>query len=199
VKDLTYKQILALAPGRHWASESLYVFVTPDAQSRRFIFRFTKPSTGRVSEKGLGRLDKDITLKEAKDERDKLRGLVRKGVDPIDQERETRTASVTFADVASQYLEVQARVFRNQGSVKNMQTLLLNHASALGSQPVSQIGSAHVMNALRPVWLNSPDTGRRAMAACLRVLRYAKAHGLTTASTAEMREDLQGAILAPTA
>src|SRR6516165_2516726 len=45
VKDLTYKQILALKPGRHWVSECLYVFVTPNGQTRRFIFRFTKPTT----------------------------------------------------------------------------------------------------------------------------------------------------------
>jgi hypothetical protein len=79
VKDLTYKQILALKPGRHWASECLYVFVAPNGQTRRFIFRLTKPITGRVSEKGLGRLDRDITLAEAKDKRDEYRKLVRKG------------------------------------------------------------------------------------------------------------------------
>ena len=67
MKDLTYTQILALKPGRHWASESLYVFVAPDSQTRRFIFRYTKPSTGKVTEKGLGRLDRDITLAEAKE------------------------------------------------------------------------------------------------------------------------------------
>jgi hypothetical protein len=52
VKDLTYKQILALKPGRHWASECLYVFVAPNRQTRRFIFRFTKPITGKSDRKG---------------------------------------------------------------------------------------------------------------------------------------------------
>jgi Arm DNA-binding domain len=197
VKHWTVKQCESAAPGRHCVSESLYLFVTPNG-AKRWIFRFTSPRTKRVTESGLGSYDV-LTLAEARAKVHDYRRMVAKGVDPIDEKRGKDKDSVTFAVVAADYIQVQSRVFRNQGSVKNMQTLLLNHASALGSQPVSQIGSAHVMNALRPVWLNSPDQGRRAMAACLRVLRYAKANGLTTASTAEMREDLQGAILAPTA
>jgi integrase len=189
VKDLTYTQILALKPGRHWASESLYVFVAPDSQTRRFIFRYTKPITGKVTEKGLGRLDRDITLAEAKDKRDEYRKLVRDGGDPVDAKRGP-VAAVTFATVASEYIEVQARRFRNPGSTKNVRVLLLRHASDLADVPVANIGTTHIDAALRPLWLTSPDQARRAVAAVLRVLKYAKAKGLSTASASEMREDM---------
>jgi integrase len=188
VKDLTYKQILALKPGRHWASECLYVFVAPDSQTRRFIFRFTKPITGKVTEKGLGRLDRHITLAEAKDKRDEYRKLVRKGGDPVDAKRGP-VAAVTFAMVASEYIEVQARRFRNPGSTKNVR-VLLRHASDLADVPVANIGTTHIDAALRPLWLTSPDQARRAVAAVLRVLKYARAKGLSTASASEMRDDM---------
>jgi integrase len=189
VKDLTYKQILALKPGRHWVSESLYVHVAPNEQTRRFMFRFTKPQTKRVSEKGLGRLDKDITLTEAKDNRDGYRRLVRQGGDPVDAKRGPATV-VTFASVASDYIEVQARRFRNPNSVKNVRVLLLRRASDLADKPIANIGTTHIDAALRPLWLTSPDQARRAVAAVLRVLKYAKAKGLSTASASEMRDDM---------
>jgi integrase len=189
VKDLTYKQILALKPGRHWVSECLYVFVTPNGQTRRFIFRFTKPTTGKVSEKGLGRLDRDITLKEAKEKRDEYRKLVRDGGDPVEA-KSGESASTTFADVAADYLAVAERRFRNPGSVRNVKLLLLTHAADLGPKPIANIGTAHIDAALRPLWLTSPDQARRAVAACLRVLKFGKAKGLTAASTADIREDM---------
>jgi integrase len=92
--------------------------------------------------------------------------------------------------VASEYIEVQARRFRNPDSVRNVRLLLMKHASALADTPISQIGSAHVDAPLRPLWLQSPEQAKRAVAAVLRVLKYAKAQKLTTASAAEIREDM---------
>jgi hypothetical protein len=189
VKDLTYKRILALKPGRHWVADSLYVQVSDDKETRRFMFPFTKPSTRKPSEKGLGLLDRDITLREAKDKRDEYRKLVRGG-DPVEAERKQRVASVTFADVANEYIGVQAKRFRNPGSVRNVTHLLLNHASGLGQQPIASIGTAHIDATLRPLWQRSPEQARRAVAAVLRVLKYAKAKKLTTTSAADVREDM---------
>jgi integrase len=134
-----------------------------------------------------------VTLADARAKVLDYRRLVHKGGDPVEAKRERRAANTTFAAVAADYIEDQRRVFRNPKSAKSIQTLLLTHASALGEQPINQIGSAHILNALRPLWLKSPDQARRAVAACLRVLRYAKAKGLSATNVAEMREDMQGA------
>jgi integrase len=92
--------------------------------------------------------------------------------------------------VAAEYLEVQARRFRNPGSVRNVKLLLLTHAADLGPKPIANIGTAHIDAALRPLWLTSPEQARRAVAACLRVLKFGKAKGLTAASTADIRKDM---------
>jgi integrase len=141
---------------------------------------------------GLGTAD-IVTLAEARAKAVDARRLVAKGIDPIDEKRGV-AANVTFAAVAADYIEDLKRVYRSANSVKSVHTLLLTHASDLSPQPVNQIGSGHIINALRPLWLRSPDQARRAVAACLRVLRYAKAKGLSATNVAEMREDLHGSI-----
>jgi hypothetical protein len=40
--------------GRHNAGSSLYLIVSKDRKNRRWAFRFTKISKGKVSESGLG-------------------------------------------------------------------------------------------------------------------------------------------------
>jgi integrase len=191
VRDLTYKQILALKPGRHWVSDSLYVKVSPDGRKRRFLFRYTKPSTRKVSEKSTGLLDKEITLADAKEKRDEYHKLVRQGGDPVEAKREARVATVTFADMAADYLKVAERRFRNPGSTKNVRLMLTKHASALADMPISGIGATHINAALRPLWLESPDQARRTIAAVLRVLTHAKAQGLETASVGDLRDNMR--------
>jgi hypothetical protein len=65
MRDFTVKQVQAAAPGRHRVSQSLYLYVSPNGQTGRWLFRFTKPTTGRVTEMGLGSADV-MTLAEAK-------------------------------------------------------------------------------------------------------------------------------------
>lgn len=190
MRDFTVKQIQAAAPGRHRVSQSLYLYVTPNGQTRRWLFRYTKPSTGRVTEMGLGSADL-VTLAEARAKVHEARRLVMEGTDPVEAKREQRAASVTFADVAADYLTVVERRFRNPGSVRNTRVLLLNRASGIASMPVATIGAGHINAALRPLWLRSPDQARRAIAVVLRVLTHAKAIGHQTASVPEMREHMR--------
>jgi integrase len=187
MRDFTVKQVQAASPGRHRVSASLYLYVGPKGQ-RRWLFRYTKPSSGRVTEMGLGSVDL-TTLAEARAKVHDLRRMVAKGQDP-GALRGGASAIVHFAAVAAEYLDVQARRFRNPGSARNVRLLLLTHANALAQQPVASIGSAHVNAALRPLWLTSPEQARRTTAAVLRVLKFARAKGLSTTSASDIREDM---------
>ena len=193
----TVKQCENAKPGRHRVSKGLYLYVTPDGQTRRFLFRYTKPLTGRVTETGLGLIG-ETTLKEAKDKRDELRQLVKRGIDPVEQKREIKLeakreteAQRTFADVAAEFVDIQSRRFRNPNSAKNERRLLFAHASQLGPMPIADIGITHIKAALRQLWLDAPHQAERTLASVLRVIRYAKASRLTATSAAEMREDLK--------
>jgi integrase len=190
MRDFPVKQVQAAEPGRHRVSQSLYLHVSPNGRTRRFIFRFTKPSTGRVTEMGLGG-DDVMTLAEARAKVHEARRMVARGEDPIETKRGARTASITFADMVSDYLAVAERRMRNPRSVKNVRLLLMKHASKLADMPISRIGAADVNGALRPLWLESPDQARRTVAACLRVIAHAKAMGHETASVGDMRDNMR--------
>jgi integrase len=197
MKDWTLKQVLAAAPGRYCIGKSLYLIVTPDTQTRRFAFRYTKPGTARVTEAGLGKLG-DITLAKAHDTRDEYRQLVRRGGDPVEQKREVKVeakreaeAQRMFGTVVEDFIAVQGRRFRNPGSGKNMQHLLRVHAKPLAGTPIVDIGATHIKAALLPLWQNSPEQARRTIGMVLRVLRYGKAHGLAVANPSDVRDALK--------
>ncbi len=48
-------------------------------------------------------------MKEARDTVIDYQRMVAKGIDPIDHKRGKQTGDITFADVASEYLDVQAK------------------------------------------------------------------------------------------
>jgi integrase len=183
----TVKQCERAAPGRHRVSESLYLFVGPNGV-RRWIFRFTKPETKRVTEMGLGSTEV-MTLAEARAKVHEGRRMVARGDDPIEAKRGLRASVVTFASVITDYMAVQERRYRNPNSARNEHRLLLTHAGTLGSLPVASIGTSHIDSALRPLWLRAPDQARRTLAAIVRVLRFAKAQGHEVANVHEIRED----------
>jgi integrase len=188
MKDLTLKQVLSAPPGRHCVSKSLYLYVSPDRQTRRFMFRYTKPSTGRVTEHGLGSMD-EITLAQAHAKRDECRLQVRRGIDPVEHGRVQRLTAQTFASVATQFIEVQARKWRRPDASSNdAKLLLLTHAAGIGHLPITDIGTTNIAGALRPLWLRAPNQARRVIAAILRVISYGKALGLPVANPYEMRE-----------
>jgi hypothetical protein len=130
MKDWTLKKVQAAEPGRHCVGKSLYMWVSPGAQTRRFMFRFTKPSTHRVSEFGLGTLGVDVSLAQAHDKRNELRSLVRKGGDPVEAKREAKIEARqtidkgrTFESVANEFITLQERKYRNAVSTKNLARL----------------------------------------------------------------------------
>jgi hypothetical protein len=49
------KNVVFAKPGRHHTgTQGLYLYVSPDQQVRRWIYRFTSPVSKRVTETGLG-------------------------------------------------------------------------------------------------------------------------------------------------
>jgi integrase len=187
MREFTVKQVQAAGPGRHRVSASLYLIVAPNG-SRRWAFSYTKPSTGKVTETGLGSADL-IPLAEARAKTHDLRRMVARGQDPIDA-KVAINCQPTFASVATDYLDLQAKRFRNPGSTRNVRHYLHTLAADLADKPIAEIGSSQVNTALRPLWLESPEQARRATAAVLRVLKFARAKGLSTTSVADIREDM---------
>jgi integrase len=192
MRIVNHIQAAKAPPGRHSDTEvkGLYLIVRGDGENRSWAFRFTKPSTRKVSEHGLGSFS-DVSLAEARELVRDLRKAVRRGEDPVEQKRSRRSQSVTFGDVAADYITVKERRVRNPNTSKNERRLLFNHASVLGTMPIANIGIEHIKAKLLPLWLRTPHKARLTLAAVLRVFRYAKASGIEVASVAEMRESMK--------
>ena len=178
MRDLTVKEIEAAPPGRHRVSASLYLIVTPNGV-RRWAFRYTKPSTKRVTEHGLGSTDL-MTLAEARDAVHELRRLVARGVDPVEHKSDTRAKQTTFGEAADGWIKTRAPGWRSNSQMCNARLLLHGHGRSLAHRFVSEITPDHVQETLKDLWHRAPSQARRTLAMFERVFDYAKAHGMRT-------------------
>jgi integrase len=168
-------------PGRHNAGRGLYLMVSPDRQSRRWAFRYTKPSTRRVTELGLGNAAL-FTLAEVRDKVLDYRRDVAKGFDPVEAKREQRRLQITFAEMASAYVAVKCPGWRSESHYKTIRFLLNTYASSLATKHVSTITPNDVEAAVRLLWNRTPAQGKRALGAIRQVFDYAIAMGHRTAN-----------------
>jgi hypothetical protein len=105
--NLTNRNIVFAKPGRHHAGiRGLYLYVTPDAQVRRWIFRYTSPVTGRVTETGLG-LFPAVGPSDAKSKALNLQKQIASGVCPIQAKRANlhRAANLSFGECCEEWIK----------------------------------------------------------------------------------------------
>src|SRR5262245_56331571 len=108
---LTADDVTSAGPGRHHAGlKGLYLYVTPDGSVRRWIFRYTSPETGRVTETGLG-LFPAVSPAQAQAKALEYQDQVKQGLDPVQVKRQNKVAQkaarITFAQAADSWLEMQ--------------------------------------------------------------------------------------------
>ena len=80
MRDWTVKQCQNAGAGKHRVSHGLYLWVADDKATRRWIHRYTKPSSGRVTEMGLVSLDL-LSLADAREAVRDARIKVKQGLD----------------------------------------------------------------------------------------------------------------------
>jgi integrase len=187
----TVKSLTAAKPGRHRIERGLYLEVTKDGESRRFLLRFVSPITHRATEAGLGTYP-IVSLADARAKASEYRSLIAKGIDPIQQKREARAqviaeakASTTFSDALAAY----TKAFADKGaSIFELEALLRRHAAVLMPRPLATITTGDVLSALAPVQAKLPKTAARVRAAISTVFAYAKAAGLHAGDNPASRE-----------
>ncbi len=136
---------------------------------------------------GLGRYDSKglngVSLKEARDQAEKWRALVRKGKDPIKERererRETAKADHTLETVAEEAFEARKAQLRDDGKAGRWFTpLKLYVLPKLGKVPIEDIDQRDIKNALGPIWHEKADTAQKALNRLRITMRYAAAMGL---------------------
>jgi integrase len=178
------KQIALMPPGR-WRVEGepgLYLYVSQDGQVRRWIFRFTSPTSKKVTEAGLD-MATNVSLAQAKAKAQGMRRQIAAGIDPIQAKRTQRTEQVTFGEVCTAWIEIHKASWKGRDSgsqMRNSKLLLHHHGAPLANVPVAELTPDRIQAALEKLWGRTPLQGRRTLAAWERVLDYAKAKGMRT-------------------
>jgi integrase len=188
-------------PGIHFDGEGLYLQVT-GAGSKSWIYRYT--FKGKAHWLGLGSAQQ-VTLKEARAKRDLARAKIGKGIDPVEARKAEQKAEkaakralkvVTFKDCVETYLSDHDESWRNAKHRQQWRSTLETYAyPAIGDVPFNAIMGAHIVEILRPIWIEKNETARRVRGRIEAVLDYAAdpddmAYRNPASLTAQLRKKL---------
>lgn len=134
---------------------------------------------GRRREVGLGSA-LDVSLANARDLASGARAAFREGRDPIEERKLARreaAAHITFGEFADALIDDIESGFRNEKHRKQWRSTLKTHASSLTNKMIDAIETEDVLEVLKPIWLELPETASRVRGRIERILDAAKAKG----------------------
>jgi integrase len=159
-------------PGRHADGGGLYLSVGP-GEAKRWVFLFRW--RGRLKEMGLGSFH-SVTLARAREKAFAARIQVADGINPIEAKR-AAAAVPTFGDLADDYVKSKRSEWRNEKHADQWTMTLTKSAARLRPLRVDRIETADVLETLKPLWTEKPETASRLRGRIERVLDAAKAQG----------------------
>ncbi|KQW80778.1 tyrosine-type recombinase/integrase [Brevundimonas sp. Root1279] len=162
-------------PGRYGDGGGLYLVVSPSG-SRKWVFRFRWKK--RLSDMGLGSASV-VTLARARERAAAARLQLSEGINPLEEKRAKR--SIPLFGVFADELVISVKdQWKNEKHAAQVQSTLVRYAAKIRSMPLDQIETAHVLQALRPIWTTKAETAGRVQSRIQWVLDAAKAQGYRT-------------------
>lgn len=159
-------------PGRHADGGGLYLSVGP-GEARRWVFLFRW--RGKLKEMGLGGFS-SVTLAKAREKATAARALVADGVNPLEV-KHANAAVPTFGDLADAVVKDLGPQWKNEKHKAQWAATLTTDAAKLRPLRVDRIETADVLETLKPIWNEKPETASRLRGRIERVLEAAKAKG----------------------
>jgi integrase len=191
-KELGPLEVRALAktPGKHAiggvAGLHLVVSKTPEDQPDKapaasWVLRVM--IGGKRRDVGLGGFP-DVPLADARRKARDARDAIDKGADPVEDRRAAKAALlasagrvVAFETAAKDYLAAHEKAW-SKATRHSWGYMLETFAyPVLGKLAVGDIETSHVLDVLRPIWSDTPETGKRTRGRIESVLDGAKAAG----------------------
>lgn len=185
---LTALEVKNLPSGQHCDGAGLWLRVRDDG-GKQWIFRYT--IHGRRREMGLGSA-LEVSLKEAREEADKWRAVVRLGKDAIKERerlrREADKSDTKLSIIAAAAFEAKKAELKNDGKAGRWLSPLENHVlPRLGKVPIEELDQQDIKMVLSPIWHTKAETARKALNRLGIVIRYAAAMGLDVDLQATMK------------
>ena len=192
-----------IVPGLHAVGgvKGLCLQVT-ESGARSWILRTL--INGKRKSIGLGGYS-DVSLAEARDQASALRKQIRDGVDPVEQRRASRIAlrakltAMSFEKAARSWHSTKEAEYKNVKHAAQVITTLETYAFPhIGSVPVEDIQLQHVLDVLRPMWLDKTETASRLRGRIESVLAWAAVSGhRSRENPAQWKGNLDAVLAAP--
>lgn len=165
-------------PGRHADGGNLYLRITSHGSKS---YSFLATYGGERREIGLGST-KSLSLAAARKLAAAMREAVALGEDPrsiiTPSEPEPVAPTVTFGEFAISYVADIEGGWKNPVHRKQWRQSLRDHATPIWKMPIDEIQTEHVLDCLKPIWLEKCETASRVRGRIERVLDAAKVKGL---------------------
>jgi integrase len=180
----------AREPGLYGDGHGLYLQVSA-FNTKAWVFRYMLD--GRARKMGLGALH-TVSLAEAREEAAGARKKVRKGIDPIEEQRAARVQrkveaakAMTFKQCAEAYIKANEATWKNEKHVAQWRSTFNDTrrgkriypaaTAIINDLPVSAIDTGLLRKVLEPIWYTTPETASRVRGRIERVLAWATVAG----------------------
>ncbi|MBP6189337.1 MAG: integrase arm-type DNA-binding domain-containing protein [Azonexus sp.] len=166
-----------IKPGVHSTGEpNLYLLIsTVGNNARSWTFRYYRD--GKTNVLGLGPLH-TVSFNEAKVKALELRRWLLEGKDPkieLGKRKLAAVAKLTFDQCVTQYIAAKTPEWSNPKHIKQWSATLATYASPIiGTMPVDQVETSHLLKILNPIWATKTETATRVRQRIEAVLAYAK-------------------------
>jgi integrase len=153
------------APGDYLDGRGLYLQVRNET-SKSWLLKYSIEK--RAREMGLGSAF-DFTLADAREERDSLRKLIKRGIDPLQLRKAERQAKklekakeITFRAAAERFIASKSKEWKNAKHGAQWAATLETYAyPTIGDLPVQQIDTALILRILGDIWSTKTETASR--------------------------------------
>ncbi len=150
-----------------------------DTGARSWILRVMVG--GKRREHGLGAYSSTNGVMEARRKALEARDKIKAGVDPIEENRAARSLlaasranAMTFEQCAIAYINVKSPEWVNAKHIQQWSNTLATYAyPVIGKLLVRDVGQAHVMQILEPIWTTKTETAVRLRGRLEKILAYA--------------------------
>jgi integrase len=150
----------ATKPGTYEDGGGLRLIISK-AGNKRWIIRIA--IRGKRRDIGLGGYPA-VALEEARERAGEMRKAVRAGLDPLHERRLERSKEVTFQRAFESFFDVKQKSLSNAKHLKQWPSTMQTYVfPKIGSRPVADVTSAEVVEVLRLIWWEKPETARRVL------------------------------------
>jgi len=178
-------------PYKMYDSNGLYILIEPSG-AKYWRVRYRVAGKERLLSAGLY---PEVSLREARDVRDKIRQQVRDGIDPAEKRKALQrklTGADSFETIAREWHKRQSKVWKEGHTTRVMRLLERDLFPWLGKRPLSEIEPPELLAALRRIESRGAvETAHRALQVCSGIFRYGVATGFASRDSAA---DLRGAL-----